>query len=258
MAKRETERSPYSRPGFVASAVVLGMLVLAALFITVGAATRHRGSAVVAEVRKSTTPGRAVRASAASGCSLPAGHQATPTVPPALRWVTVGQMTAPQAPATLGPQRRRDGIGVCFAHNPTGSLVAAINFFAEATVANPVGLLRTLAADTPARQAALLQAREDGDRLLQDSDGDPGTVEVSGYQVVDYTPSQADVNIVLEGPGGELAAVECQLDWQAGDWKFAIPSGGQLDSSAITSMDGFVSWTAAPGQLSASSIGGEG
>jgi hypothetical protein len=231
------------------------MLVLAALFITVGATARHKRGPVVAAMSSATSAREAVTA---SGCSLPAGSQAVPTVPPAMRWVTVGQMTAPQAPDTFGPQRTHDGIGVCFAHNPTGSLVAAVNFFAEATVANPVTLLRTLAAATPARHAAIVQARDGGDGLLQDSDGDPGSVQVTGYQVVDYTPSQANVNIVLEGPGGELASVECQLDWQAGDWKFVIPAGGQLDSSAITSMDGFVSWEAIPGQVSESSGGGVG
>ena len=257
MAERETDRSPYSRPGFVASAVLLGMLVLAALFITIGAATRHHGSRVAA-IGDSTTARAAVKTVEADDCSLPAGSQAVPTVPPTMRWVTVGQMTSPQAPASFGPQRTQDGIGVCFAHNPTGSLVAAINFFAQATVANPVSLLRTLAAATPERHAAIRQARAGGDELLQDSDGDPGSVQVTGYQVVDYTPSQANVNIVLEGPGGELASVECQLDWEAGDWKFVIPAGGQLDSSQVTSMDGFVSWEAIPGQVSSSNDGGVG
>jgi 4-amino-4-deoxy-L-arabinose transferase-like glycosyltransferase len=257
MAERETDRSPYARPGFVVSAVLLGMLVLAALFITIGAATRHRGSRVAA-IGDSTTARAAVKAVKASGCSLPAGSDRVPTVPPTMGWVTVGQMTAPQAPASFGPQRTQDGIGVCFAHNPTGSLVAAINFFAQATVADPMTLLRTLAAATPARHAASVQARDGGDELLQDSDGDPGSVQVTGYQVVDYTPSLANVNIVLEGPGGELASVECQLDWQAGDWKFVIPAGGQLDSAAITSMDGFVSWEAIPGQVASSSDGGVG
>ena len=255
MAERETDRSPYSRPGFVVSAVALGMLVLAALFITIGAATRDKRGPVVAATSSATSARDAVKA---SDCSLPAGSQGVPTVPPAMRWVTVGQMTAPQAPGTFGPQRTQDGIGVCFAHNPTGSLVAAINFFAQATVANPVSLLRTLGAATSERHAAIVQARDGGDELLQDSDGDPGSVQVTGYQVVDYTPSQANVNIVLEGPGGELASVECQLDWQAGDWKFVIPAGGQLDSSQVTSMDGFVSWEAIPGQVASSTDGGAG
>ena len=249
MEERETYRSPFSRPGFLVSAVLLGMMVLAALFITFGASTRHARAAIANGPTR-----RVAKAVAVGECSLLPGSQTVPTLPPTMPWVTVGQMTAPQAPTTFGPQHSRDGIGVCYAHDPTGSLLAAINFFAQATVANPSSLLRTLSAATPERHAAIVQAQDGGDELLQDSDGDPGTVQMTGYQVVDYTPAQANVNVVLEGPGGELAAVECQLDWQSGDWKFVIPAGGQLDSSAITSMDGFVSWAAIPGQVS----GGEG
>lgn len=220
------------------------MLSLAALFVVVGAARGQRPvlrtrqlSATAASVRHITDAQRA-------SCSLPAGSQQAPTVGPVLRWVTVGDMQEPQAPASYGPQSARHGIGVCFAHSPTGALLAAINFFAQATAASPVKLIRTLVANTPERQSALEQARDGQDELLQDSDGDPGSVQVTGFQFVDYAPAQANLNVVLEGPGGELAAVECQLDWQAGDWKFVIPSGGQLDSAPITTMDGFVSWTA--------------
>ena len=208
MGERETERSPFSRPGFVLSAVLLGMLVLAALFVVIGAAARQNRAAAATRSNR-PAPRHRTAAIHRSGCSLPSGSQQAPTVGPALPWVTVGQMQAPQAPATLGPQRERSGVGVCFAHNPTGSLLAAVNFFAQATVASPVTLIRTLVANTSERALALEQAREGQDQLLQDSDGDPGSVQVTGYQVVDYTPGQANLNIVLEGPGGQLASVEC-------------------------------------------------
>jgi hypothetical protein len=245
MEERETERSPYARPSFVASAALLGMLVVAAVFVMIGAATRQQ-PAVTTTARAGKTHATAGRssASAQAGCSLPEGNQQAPTVGPALEWVTVGLMQAPQAPTTFGPQREHDGIGVCFAHNPIGSLLAAINFFAQATVASPVQLIQTLTANTPEQDVALAQARQGQDQLLQNSDGDPGSVQVMGYQIVDYTPAQANANVVLEGPGGQLAAVECELDWQSGDWKFVIPSGGQLNSAPVATMDGFVSWTA--------------
>jgi len=180
-------------------------------------------------------------------------------MPPTINWVAIGQMAAPQAPETFGPQRTVGGVAMCFAHNPTGSLLAAVNFFAQATAVSPVTLLRTLAANTPARALAIVQARDGGgDLLLQQSDGDPGTVQVTGFEFVDYTPAEANVNVVLEGPGGEYAAVECQLVWQNDDWKFVIPQGGQLDSSVVTSMDGFVSWAADFGPISTSTSAGDG
>jgi hypothetical protein len=264
METRETDRSPYSKPGFVMSAVLLGMLVLAALFVVIGAATRHNAAPVTvsrsdAKVSAAAPKTPAAKTVSAGSCSLPAGPQTVPTVAPSTRWVSVGQMSAPQAPRTFGPQRTVGGVAVCFAHNPTGSLVAAVNFFAQATVASPVILLQRLAADTPTRALAIAQARDGGgDQLLQQSDGDPGTVQVTGFEFVDYTPAEANINVVLEGPSGEYAAVECELVWQDNDWKFVIPESGQLDSSAITSMDGFVSWTADFGKLSTSTSAGGG
>lgn len=244
MFARDYGRSSLSRPGFVASAALLGMLVLAALFVAIGAATRRQATSPAAVSRSARFGARSATATAGAGCSLPAGNQQVPTLGPALQWVTVGQMQAPQAPARFGPQRDEDGIAVCFAHDPTGSLLAAINFFAQATVASPVALIATLAAHSPGQRLALLQARAGQDQLLQDSDGDPGSVQVTGYEIADYTPAAANLDVVLEGPGGQLAAVQCQLDWQAGDWKFVIPSGGLLVSSQVTTMDGFVSWSA--------------
>jgi hypothetical protein len=264
MEEHVTDRSPYSKPGFVASAVLLGMLVLAALFVVIGAASRHHAAPVTAsrnDAKVSATAPKtpAAKTVSAGSCSLPVGAQTVPTVSPITRWVSVGQMSAPQAPRTYGPQRTDDGFAVCFAHNPTGSLLAAVNFFAQATVASPVTLLQKLAANTPTRAAAIAQARDGGsDQLLQQSDGDPGTVQVTGFEFVDYTPAEANVNVVLEGPGGEYAAVECQLVWQNEDWKFVIPMGGQLDSSQLTSMDGFVSWTADSWQISTSTSAGGG
>lgn len=245
MAERETERSPYSRPGFVVSAVILGMLGLAALFVVTGAATRQKRVLAQASLRATTSAAAAhVRISTQPVCSLPVGSQQPPTVGPSVAWVTVGEMQAPQAPALFGPQHERNGMAVCFAHSPTGALLAAINFFAQATVASPAELIETLVANTPERQLALTQAREGQDQLLQDSDGDPGSVQVTGYEIADYTPAQANLNVVLEGPGGELASVGCELDWQADDWKFVIPPGGQLTSAPVSTMDGFVSWAA--------------
>jgi len=240
----------------------LGMLVLAALFVAIGAASRHHAAPVTpshsdANVSAAAPKARAAQPVAESSCSLPVGAQTVPTMPPTTNWVAVGQMAAPQAPETFGPQRTGGGVAVCFAHNPTGSLLAAVNFFAQATAVSPVTLLLRLSAATPARALAIAQARDGGgDQLLQQSDGDPGTVQVTGFEFVDYTPAEANVNVVLEGPGGKYAAVECQLVWQDNDWKFVIPESGQLDSAAITSMDGFVSWTADLWRVSTSTSAG--
>ena len=132
---------------------------------------------------------------------------------------------------------------VCFAHDPTGALYALASFFAESTRVPQAELFSRLAADTPARAVAVTRSQGDG-QLLQSEDGDPGTVSIAGFQYVDYTPAQASITLVLEGPSGELAALPCSLQWQQGDWRFVIPPGQQLGASTVGSMNGFIAWSA--------------
>ena len=79
---------------------------------------------------------------------------------------------------------------------------------------------------------------------LQSEDGDPGTVSIAGFQYVDYTPAQASITLVLQGPSGELAALPCALEWQDGDWRFVIPPSQELGASEVSNMNGFITWSA--------------
>ena len=60
---------------------------------------------------------------------LPAGSQTVPSSsPPQAQWGTVGSMQVPQNPAVYGPQRSDGPWETCFAHDPSGALLAAMNF----------------------------------------------------------------------------------------------------------------------------------
>ena len=80
---------------------------------------------------------------------------------------------------------------VCFAHSPVGALFAAASFWAEATAVPQTVLYGQLAADTPARAVAVAQA-QGNTQLLQDVDGDPGTVSIAGFQYTAYTPAAGE------------------------------------------------------------------
>ncbi len=248
-----SERSALDSRGFVFSAAGVGLLVVAAIFLaletigrdgTSGAQPLRVGAAAAGRVLPAVgvagSRGR-VGMSAGSGCSLAAGSQAVPTAAPVSGWALVGSMAAPSAPSRFGPQRSRDGVWVCFAHSPTGALFAAASFWAEATAVPQTVLYGRLAADTAARAVAVAQAQGSTQRL-QDIDGDPGTVSIAGFAYTAYTPAEADVSIVLAGPGGELVSLPCSMLWQDGDWRLVIPPSQQLASAAVTSMDDFVSW----------------
>jgi hypothetical protein len=256
MGGRETsERSALESRGFVFSAAGVGLLVVAAIFLVVETIGRDGASGAQPLRAGAAAAGRAlpavgvagprggVRVSAGDprGCSLPAGSQAVPTAAPVSGWTLVGSMAAPAAPSTIGPQRSSDGVRVCFAHSPTGALFAAASFWAEATAVPQTELYGQLAANTPARAVAVERAQGSTQRL-QDIDGDPGTVSIAGFAYTAYTPAEADVSIVLAGPGGEQVSLPCSMLWQDGDWRLVIPPSQQLASAAVTSMDDFVSW----------------
>jgi hypothetical protein len=251
MDARQTQESPFSSLGFVVSAIGVAMLIAAAIAVVIASHTGQQGTRVPSAhsaARRSAvlihaTPNPVPRADNPRGCGLPAGEQTVPVSAPESSWTLVGAMAAPTAPGTFGPQKLAGGLRVCFAHNPTGALYSLASFFAESTRVPEAELFMRLAAATPAKAVAISQVQGDS-QLLQSEDGDPGTVSIAGFQYVDYTPSQANLTLVLEGPSGELAALPCSLQWQDDDWRFVIPASQQLGASAVSSMNGFIAWSA--------------
>jgi hypothetical protein len=251
MSAQQTQESPFSSLGFVVSAIGVAMLIAAAIAVVIASHTGQHGTRVasVHSTARQTvpltrgTPNPVPTANNPRGCGLPAGEQTVPVSAPESSWTLVGAMAAPTAQGTFGPQKLENGLRVCFAHNPTGALYALASFFAESTKFSEAELFTRLAAATPAKAVAVSQAQGDS-QLLQSEDGDPGTVSIAGFQYVDYTPSQANVTLVLQGPSGELAALPCSLEWQHDDWRFVIPPSQQLGASEVSSMNGFIAWSA--------------
>jgi hypothetical protein len=238
------ERSPLTEPWFVASAAFVAVLA-AALVVLIAAHVfgHHRKPAASVKVSHKSSPTPVATASNPNGCSLAAGSQTIPTTAPAAQWVTVGDMQAPQAPASVGPQRTVSGVGVCFEHSPLGALYAAVNFFAAGTSVPQATLLEQLAAPSRFRAELIAQSKGSGAEIQED-DGNPGAIAVAGFSITDYTSAAEDLTVVLSGPGGQLAAVQMSEQWQAGDWKVEIPAGLQLTATAAGSLAGFIPWSA--------------
>jgi hypothetical protein len=224
------ERSPWSRP----SVLLSGALLLAlALLGVVLAATRdadngHSATTPPAIARPSTA---AANASAGS-CELPAGSQAVPSSsPPPAQWDTVGSMQVPQNPAVFGPERSSGPWNTCFAHDPAGALLAAMNLWAEGTAVPAGELFQRLAVGAP---------KNLGSNAQLDSDG---PVQFAGYGYDSYTPSRAQVQVVFQGPEGKLLAVVTSMVWREGDWRYAFPLGGTPAMQVVTDLSGYVAWS---------------
>ena len=171
---------------------------------------------------------------AAGGCDLPAGSQAIPwSSPPATRWGTVGSMQVPQNPGVYGPQYTRGVYATCFAHDPAGALLAAINVYAESTAGVP-------ASEVMHRYAVGAPADLGNNSGIDNS----GPVQLAGYRYDSYTGQAAEVTIVIQGAQGRLLAVVTSMQWHGGDWKYVFPVGGEPSYQAISDLSGYVSWSA--------------
>ena len=232
------ERSPWSKPSVMLSGMFVLALLLAGIAFVIfngGNSTHHSHTATPATSSPTASATTSVTTTAAiGGCSLPAGNQTVPSLspPPGTMWHQVGSMQAPQAPSALGPERTNGVWNTCFAHNPSGALLAAFNLWAETTAASPTDVFHRLGIGAPSNLG-------NNDRLDAG-----GPVQFAGYKYQSYTPSTAEVFVVIHGPQGKLAAAETTMRWTGQDWRYVFPPGGQLSLQVIPDLTGYVSWSA--------------
>jgi hypothetical protein len=138
----------------------------------------------------------------------------------------------PQNPAVYGPERSDGPWETCFAHDPSGALLAAMNLWAEGTAADPSAVFHHLAIGAPADLG-------NSDRLDAG-----GPVQFAGYRYESYDPTTARLLVVIRGPEGKLGAAETTMRWVAGDWKYLFPPGGAPSIEVISDLTGYVQWSA--------------
>ena len=141
------ERSPWSRPGVVLSGAFLLALVLLGVVVAVigGSGGGRPANTPTTAARQPALQPRWARAAAPSS-RQPDGPG---DEPPQAQWVTVGSMQVPQNPTVYGPERSDGPWETCFAHDPSGGLLAAMNLWAEGTAVPPSELFQRLAVGAP-------------------------------------------------------------------------------------------------------------
>lgn len=227
------DRSPWGRPSVLLSGAFLLALVLLGVVVAVtgggGGSSGRRGSTPTTAARQATP----AAAASPRGCTLPVGSQTVPSSsPPQAQWGTVGSMQVPQNPGVYGPERSDGPWETCFAHSPSGALLAAMNFYAEGTAAAPSAVLEHLAVNVTAADTT-------GGGL-----DDNGPVQLAGYRYDSYSPGQARLTIVLQGPEGKLAGVVTVMRWNGSDWRYVAPADGTPSAEVLPDLTGYVQWSA--------------
>jgi hypothetical protein len=140
-------------------------------------------------------------------------------------------MQVPQNRGVYGPQRSDGPWETCFADDPSGALLAAMNLWAEGTAVPPGELFARLAVGAP---------KSLGSNAQLDSSG---PIQFAGYRYDAYAPAAAQVAIVLQGPEGKLLAVVTSMVWRDGDWKYVFPAAGTPAMQVIPDLTGYVAWS---------------
>ena len=215
----------------ISGAFLLALILAGILIAVTGGGGHHTTHSTAQHPASTTTPTSTPTSSTA--CTLPPGSQVIPSSsPPAgTQWATVGSMQVPQAPDLYGPQRTHGVFNTCFAHSPSGALLAALNLWAEGTAAAPSQVFQKLAVGAP---------KNLGNNSRLDASG---PVQLAFYKYDSYTPSRAVVDVVIKGAQGRLVAINTPMTWNGSDWKYIFPPNGTPPLEAIQDTTGYVPWS---------------
>lgn len=176
-----------------------------------------------------------------SDCAIPAGDQSTPNGPLGDKTITITpELSVPDVDG-IGPGIR-SGITRCFAHSPTGSVVAAANY------------LKWMSSNErlPEVTKTLLAAGSDRDRMVADVEAhwDRTTttaVTIEGYKIEIRSTDEVLVTLAFTlsaDAAGRMTAWPLVMVWEDGDWKVKPPSNGSWGQEAIDSpaSEGMTTW----------------
>jgi hypothetical protein len=234
---------------------IIFLLAVASVFVAVAAAhatgTHARRADTVSPDRHSSP--------AAHRSPVKAARTASPDRPRIgtagtdLRWVDFHGIELPVS-AQDGPRHARRGLVWGFTDTPRGALLAAVNIGVRTAALWGPAIYRPTIRNqvTGPDQAALLAASTSDYAALRAASpvrpGQPagrGYAAEAGFRFVAYTPADATVDLVTEGPGASgatvLAATRVEVVWLHRDWHVVAPPGGNWASSAtgISSLTGY-------------------
>ncbi|QNE19798.1 hypothetical protein F1D05_20120 [Kribbella qitaiheensis] len=261
--------APWENRGFIASAIVIGAVVVCVIvFLVVGGAgdNGQPGAGSTPTLTEPTdlpsdqpsdepsepaaTPGDPTSGpvtpppvnNAAGGCKAKNPDQRIPRVPPpAVSWQFDTDMLIPLQ-AQGGPASTdANGLRYCFAHSPTGAVLAAMVTLGQ--IRNPE-LTRTVLerriAPGAGRTKALSENRT-SPTLQKDVGAAP---QFTGFKVIDYLPGRAIVALAVQVDFRSVASLPVTLLWQDGDWKVILQPDGSFNGAVapdvLSSLDGYV------------------
>lgn len=238
-----TESNPFTRPGFIVAAALVAALVAAGILIFL--LPKGQSSAEPAPVSSSNvTVGRSASSDGdKSICGLPSSSETSLGTPPTSKWELVGKMATPTDPAVGPGKTDASGFRSCFAHSPAGSLFAAMNVAALGSSGSSDILKQVadkLLVPGAGRDAAMKETASG-----TSSRGSSTTIQVKGFLLRSYTPSEASVDLAFSTETGALGRTTFSMRWLDGDWKVQPSDDGATFGhiSQVRDLSGFIFWS---------------
>lgn len=247
-----TEPNPFTKPGFIISAALVLALIAAVVVIFLlpkgqdkaqSAQPPTAGSNSVSGTPSPSNSGDDNNVMRESVCGLPLTDELALGTAPTSNWELLDKMAVPTDPGTFGPGiTEENGFRSCFANSPTGALYAAMNVVALGSSGSPELMMKMsdqLLVPGTGRDAAIKDTA-----TAVESSGE-SSIQVRGFIIRSYTPSEADLDLVFETSEGALARVTMSLRWIDGDWKVKPADDGTPWSgmSQVSDLSGFLLWS---------------
>lgn len=238
------EPSPWTRPGFVAAAVLVAVIAVVGIVLAITSGGDDPTPPAAAPVQ--TTPATATTAPSGDGddtdsvCGLK-GTKTSGRLPkaPDAEWDYQGTTAYPVS-KEHGPGRTDpSGYRYCFQHTPEGALFMAANAVAQ-------GSDPSVASQWAEYVVGQGEYREEHMADATGSSSDDGTrLQIMGYRVLTYDGRGAKVDVayrVMTGSDIGLISGVYELVWQGGDWKISSAVSEPLNVVRIPDLAGYVSW----------------
>ncbi len=236
--------SPFTRPGFIAAAIVVALIVVCGIILVVVNLAKGNPDPTPTSTRggvSSSAPATPTATGDASVCGL-RGVELSGTVSaaPETSWKYQDVLAYPTS-QTAGPgATAASGYRYCFQHTPDGALFASANF-------------AIMSFDQSLRTTWLpyvLAPGEHRDSLLSSglNAANPSGIRASiaGFRVLSYDGEHAQVDIAFQATtSGQIVtgSFVAKLVWSGGDWKLDSSAENPAQVDQLPNLAGYTAWT---------------
>lgn len=236
------KRSPYTRPGFIAAAGVVGLIIVCAIVLGIvnlsRPATEPAPTSALSAPTSSASPPTSTDASICGlgGVELNGSVTTTPQATWKYQDVLAYPTSAAAGPGATDPS----GYRYCFARTPDGALFAAANI----TVMSFDDMIRSswlpyVVSSGEYRNALISAALNASSSNIR--------ANVAGFRMLSYDGARAFVDVAFQATGsGQLVtgSFAVHLVWSDGDWKIDGSQTAPTNIGQLPNLAGYTSWAA--------------